>query len=81
MGHHQVYQFMKNVNPRIIGEKWIERIFEGLRAENFPNLYIQESQQSPRRENTKRSTLRHNKTIKRQGDDLESSMREVNRHV
>lgn len=71
---------MYNVNPRR-GEKGIERVFEGLRAENFPNLYVQESQQSPRKENTKRPTLRHNKTIKRQGDNLESSMREVNRHV
>lgn len=49
---------MYTVNPRRRGEKGIERLFEGLRAENFPNLYIQESQQSPRRENTKRSTLR-----------------------
>ena len=72
---------MYNVNPRRRGEKGIERIFEGLRAENFPNLYIQESQQSPRRENTKRSTLRRNKTIKRQGDSLESSKRGVKCYV
>ena len=83
MGHHQVYQHIHNGSPRRRGERGTERIFEGIRAENFPNLHIQEVQQISRRVNTKRSTLGHlnNKTIKRQRDNFEISKRELNHHV
>lgn len=49
MGHHQVYQHIHNGSPRRTGEEGTERIFEGIRAENFPNLHIQEVQQISRR--------------------------------
>ena len=38
MGHHQVYQYTHNGNSGVRGEKHAERLFEGIMAENFPNL-------------------------------------------
>ena len=63
-------------------EKGTEGIVEVIRVENFPNLHIQEAQQTPRRVNTERFTLSiYNKTIKRQWDNLESSNKEMNHRV
>lgn len=38
MGHHEVDQHMHCVSPRKQREKGMERIFEDIMAENFPNL-------------------------------------------
>ena len=58
-------------------------------AENIPNLvkemnaHIQETPQTPSRENSKKSTLRHGTSVKtkRQRENLKSNKREVICHI
>lgn len=68
-------------------KKWPERIFEETMARHFPklvkdmNLHIQKAQHTSRRINSKIYTPRHNKTPKRQRENLKAARKNVTHHI
>ena len=45
--------------PRRRKEKGVERVFDEIMAENFPDIQVQEAQRVPNKMNPKRPTPRH----------------------